>query len=366
MIKIKNCNINDLSEIAKEKEVYCFGGGKQADGFFRKYNSLHFEKYIKGFIDNDTRKAGSEIVINDRPKKIFSFSQFLEMRKEDTVVLTTSMYCYHMIEQMDREPLLDGLECYVDFFVEESYAPQSFVKTCGEKNRIPKVIHYCWFGGKPIPEELQRYMYSWKKYCPDYQIICWNERNYDINRSRYMRQAYDAGKWAFVSDYARLDIICEHGGIYLDTDVELLRSLDDLLFDDMYCGFEQNNYINFGLGYGAVSGHPILKSLLERYQSMDFVNENGEYNQTACAVYHLEEMQKYGFEVRDVYQNRDGVALYPSEVFAPINLMGNEKHITENTYSIHHYSSTWWDESAAVSMEQLRTNLEKYKERINR
>ena len=108
---------------------------------------------------------------------------------------------------------------------------------------IPKVIHYCWFGKNELPEDAKRCIASWKKFCPDYEIIEWNETNYDVRKNKYMSDAYDEKKWAFVSDYARIDIIYNYGGIYLDTDVELLRPLDELLKDKMFCGWESRDSI---------------------------------------------------------------------------------------------------------------------------
>ena len=102
---------------------------------------------------------------------------------------------------------------------------------------IPKIIHYCWFGGAELPEKDRKCIESWKKFCPDYQIIEWNENNYDVTKNTYMYQAYQAKKWGFVPDYARLDIIYQHGGIYLDTDVELVKNLDSLLENDAFMGF---------------------------------------------------------------------------------------------------------------------------------
>ena len=364
MIKIRNCSIEQFAKLLERKICYCFGCGRQAEGFFRKYSSLHMEKQIKGFVDNAQEKNGTSIVINGVEIPIYSFQKFLDIRTQDSIMLTTSMYCHKMIEQMDAESKLNNMECYVDFFIENAYEAQHFTKTHGDAPKIPKVIHYCWFGKKEIPAQFLKYMESWKIHCPEYEIVRWDENNYDVSKSRYMKQAYDAGKWAFVSDYARLDIIYQYGGIYLDTDVEIIKNLNDLLYDEMYCGFEQNNYINFGLGYGAVQGHAVLADLIEQYNNMDFLKEDGQYNQTACAVYQLEEMIKLGFCVSNVYQCMNKIAVYPSEVFAPQNLLGDEMHITENTYSIHHYSSTWWNNEEAISMNELKKNLQMYKTRI--
>ena len=121
---------------------------------------------------------------------------------------------------------------------------------------IPKIIHYCWFGGNDKSELVERCISSWKKYCPDYKIIEWNENNYNVNKNKYTKYAYERQKWAFVSDYARIDIINTYGGFYLDTDVELMKSLDDLINNEIYFGIEKNtNKISTGLGFGSVKEH---------------------------------------------------------------------------------------------------------------
>ena len=126
---------------------------------------------------------------------------------------------------------------------------------------IPKIIHYCWFGNKKIPFRLKKYIKTWKKFCPDYEIKLWTQNNYDITKNGFMSQAASAKKWAFVSDYARLDIVEQYGGIYLDTDVELVKSLDDLLKYKAFAGFECSEYVSFGLGFGAEAHNPIIKEI---------------------------------------------------------------------------------------------------------
>ena len=131
---------------------------------------------------------------------------------------------------------------------------------------IPKIIHYCWFGNGPIPEKDKKCINSWKKYCSDYKIIQWNEKNYDITKNKYMNQAYQQKKWGFVPDYARLDIIYTYGGIYLDTDVEIIKSFDSLLSNRGFAGFERPDYVNLGLGFGAEAENIIIKKMLGKMQ----------------------------------------------------------------------------------------------------
>lgn len=169
---------------------------------------------------------------------------------------------------------------------------------------IPKVLHYCWFGGAPKPKNIQNCIRSWKKYCPDYEIIEWNEQNFDVSQSLYTRQAYDARRWAFVADYARLKILYEQGGIYMDTDVELLRPLDDLLAYPAFFGFQHNNEVATGLSFGAEARSPVVKALLDDYDSLPFLLPDGSCD------------------------------------------------LTPNTYSIHHYHSSWKEKSRAMRFDE--------------
>lgn len=215
---------------------------------------------------------------------------------------------------------------------------------------IPKVIHYCWFGGSPIPKMLKRLMKSWGKYCPDYEIKEWNESNFKIECApKYVQDAYAAKKWAFVSDYARLWIIYNYGGIYLDTDVELIKPLDSLLSYDGFFGFECHDYktINTGLGFGAIKGLRILLDLMEPYNTQKFVYPDagkGEFLPNTWINWPV--FEAHGAVRTDSIQLIDNnVAFFPSEYFDPMtSYLRNEIHITDNTYSIHHYAMTWDDE----------------------
>lgn len=209
---------------------------------------------------------------------------------------------------------------------------------------IPKKIHYCWFGNNPIPAELKKYMKSWKKYCPDYEIICWNETNFNIDCHPFVRSAYDAKAWAFVSDYARLKVIYENGGIYLDTDIELLKSLDSFLKHDFFIGIQQAGgrdyaYATTGLGYGASQYNNVVREMLEEYDSIDFKDdEKGNY---ACPILNSNVLRKYGYEPANEIKYYDGIVVYPSEYFDPFSTGAAEMLLTSNTVSIHHYSASW-------------------------
>ena len=206
---------------------------------------------------------------------------------------------------------------------------------------IPKVIHYCWFGGNPLPKPVKKCIRSWKKYCPDYKIIRWDESNFDINENRYAAEAYACKKWAFVSDYARLKIICDQGGIYLDTDVELLRPLDDLLDCQGFLGFQEGNSLATGLGFGAEAGQPMVRAMLDDYRDIPFLRGDGTRDMTPCPVRNTNSLLPFGLRADGTRQEVCGLQLFPQDYFCPISHRTGELHITNNTYSIHHFDGSW-------------------------
>lgn len=208
---------------------------------------------------------------------------------------------------------------------------------------IPKVIHYCWFGHNPKPESVLKCIRSWKRHCPDYQIIEWNEENFSVGHNLYCRQAYEAKKWAFATDYARLWIIYHHGGIYLDTDVEMIKSWDPLLKHDCFIGRQPGYQVNTGAGFGAIKGHPLIKIMLDDYKDIPFIRDNGEMDLWTCPHRNSQWLFKHGLRQEDSYQEIAGAVIYPVEYFSPKDAWSRQTKKTKNTYSIHHCDGTWND-----------------------
>jgi mannosyltransferase OCH1-like enzyme len=204
---------------------------------------------------------------------------------------------------------------------------------------IPKVIHYCWFGKGELTPLLQKCISSWRKYCPDYEIIEWNESNFDINSTYWTREAYDKKKYAFVSDYVRLYVLLNYGGVYLDTDVELKKNIDKFLLHEAFSGFENDNYVQTGI-LGSVQNHDVINKLLEYYKDLHFENKDGSIKDIPNVRIITDFLKEYGFEVNNKYQVINGLCVYPKTYFCPIDANGNRDFST-NTYCIHHFTSTW-------------------------
>lgn len=219
---------------------------------------------------------------------------------------------------------------------------------------IPKKIHYCWFGPGQIPEKDRKCIDSWKKYCQDYEIILWNESNYDVTKNKYMEQAYKEHKWGFVPDYARLDIIYSNGGIYLDTDVEIIKPFDDLLVNAGFAGFESDEYIALGLGFGAEKGNPFIKKQMDQYNDLSFYNDDGSLNTTASPVLSAQIFEQNGFVMNGRHQEIDGFHIYPKEYFCPMDYQTGEVIVSNNTYSIHWYNASWFPKIRIEELEIKR------------
>lgn len=206
---------------------------------------------------------------------------------------------------------------------------------------IPKIIHYCWFGGNSKPSLATKCMKSWQKYCPDYEIIEWNEKSFDLSAAPlYVRQAYDNKKWAFVTDYVRLWAMYNYGGIYMDTDVEVLRSLDDLLKKQAFSGFEAVDRIPTGI-MASEKDFPLFREFIRDYESALFEKEDGSFDLTTNVARITNICKKYGFIPNGKYQEVEGFALYPQDFFCPKYGYGGKIKTTKNTYTIHHFMGSW-------------------------
>lgn len=202
---------------------------------------------------------------------------------------------------------------------------------------IPKVIHYCWFGGNVLPDSALKCIESWQKFCPDYEIKEWNEKNYDVNKIQYVKEAYQEKKYAFVTDVARLDIVLQEGGIYLDTDVEIVKSLDELLVHEAYMGMETVGRVNTGLGFGAKKHNLQIKSNLDLYTDAKFGD------MMTCVTYTTNMLIRQGLKKNNEVQEINGLVILPTDYLCPLSFETSNLDITENTYSIHHYDMSWKD-----------------------
>lgn len=217
---------------------------------------------------------------------------------------------------------------------------------------IPKIIHYCWFGGNPLPEDAKKCVASWKKYLPDYEIKEWNESNFDVNCCAYVKEAYEAKKYAFVSDYARFYVLYQEGGLYFDTDVEVIKKLDHIIAAGNFMGYEKSLAtqqskqsgihklgVAPGLGLGVAPGLALIRELLDFYEQKEhFSIEDG-----TVVDYTTQILERHGLEPVHKLQKVADITVYPADYFCPMDSTTGITTITKNTVSIHHYSCSWID-----------------------
>lgn len=212
---------------------------------------------------------------------------------------------------------------------------------------IPKTIHYCWFGGKPLPKTALKCKKSWKKYLPDYSIKEWNEANFNVYANSYIRDAYRSGKYAFVSDFARFWILYNYGGLYFDTDVEIITSMDEIIARGPFMGEETDSSavtsvsVAPGLGLAAIPGMRFYKTMIDKYDTLSFLNPDGTLNLKTIVTHTTEELYKFGLKNSNGIQESSGLLIYPPDYFCPISVSDGKLRITKNTVSIHHYAQSW-------------------------
>lgn len=221
---------------------------------------------------------------------------------------------------------------------------------------IPKIIHYCWFGGNPVPADVRRCITSWKKMCPDYEIRRWDESNFNVNVHPFTKAAYSAKAWAFVSDYARLKVVYDNGGIYLDTDVELLKNLDSLRKYQCYIGVQQSGHLcTTGLGFGATKSNPVVRQMLQKYDQIVFAEERK--TEFACPYLNNMVLEELGY----IYNENTpidlgGTLVLPPKYLDPIAPGKGMKFLCcEDTISIHHYSASWMGSKTKLKRRIIRT-----------
>ena len=202
---------------------------------------------------------------------------------------------------------------------------------------IPKKIHYCWFGRGQKPKLAQKCIASWKKYCPDYEIIEWNEDNFDVNMNGYTRMCMEQKKYAFLSDYARLVVVAEHGGIYFDTDVELVRSPSEFLKHHSFFGFEDTNHINTGVGFGAEAGNQAVQAMLGEYKQL----LSGNKGIIGCPILNTNALKQFGLRLNGKTQDLKIAVVYAPDYFNPYDDPTGKLNKTNHTVSIHWYSKSW-------------------------
>lgn len=342
-MKLRCCSFEDFARKVKadSRNIVMFGAGAIGQVSMPQI-LLRFgiDTSVICYLDNDCSKWGSRIEFFGRSVPVKS-PEFLNDCNEDTIILLNISRFSEVIAQLSAMECTKDMECYIAPMMlihNFSSAPSSGCPLLTETPVIPKKIHYMWLGRKTIPQKLHKCIDRWKQFCPDYEIIEWNEDNYDFNKHPYMKDAYKEGAYGFVPDYARLDILYSQGGFYMDTDVELKKSLDGLRYQEAFCSVEKWQVLNFGGLSGAVPRHAMIKKFLEAREDIYFINSDGTHNKNTCGFYDTRVAIKEGYKINGMVQTVNGMNIYPYDFFHPYDYMSGIVNETENTYSVHWFN----------------------------
>lgn len=368
-MRLRNTDYISLAKKIKENnnQVIVYGAGMIGQ-ILVPYLVRKFNLYsnIDCFIDIDKRKKGQKVQIDNYAYEIKD-PDYLKENKDNQLILITNSKYGRVLEFLDNVQTLETTEGYIVPIMQLHEIEENnnciIIEKKYKTQLIPKKIHYCWFGKKEMPQFLCSCINSWREKCPDYEIIEWNEDNYDINRHEFTKEAYTNGKYGFVTDVARLDILYENGGIYLDTDVTLLKNLDNCLYQEGFIGTEKWGNINSGGGCGFMKEQAMLKKLIDYRENFQFMMSDGSLNIETNGVYESKPFLDAGFRPDNTLQEIEGVTIYPSYVNHPYDYMSCETHLRNATMSVHHFFGGWMEEE---DRKNRRKTQEEYKCIINR
>ncbi len=347
-MKTINAPMETFVRYIANKKVYIYGLGEVYQQFVKRDVYSRIQQSVKGYIDNG--KAGQEITVSGSFYPVYGV-EYLRTLDQAVVLLCSTKQLDSMYQALREQNLPDSIECFVlplIWSISDGVDDNSVInriQMTGEiADRIEKKIHCFWFSGEEKPEDYQRCIDSWKRICPDYEIIEWNAQNYDCRKTPFMAQALEKRKWAFVSDYARLDVVYNYGGIYLDMDVELLKRPDAWLKFDAFFNFGTQHDIDLGSGFGSVRNNPFIGQLLELYSGQNFCDQDGmpmvwKYVQP---VYIRDAFRSRGIRLDGSMQLVDDMLILPRRYHTPVDDFLFDNYVqSEDTVGIHHYNAGW-------------------------
>ena len=350
----------------KNKDIICWGSGKH----FRNLTCAFLCK--SGLIENLKGFVG----ISDKEKPeipghscaVFGKEELAGLDSDKTIILIAVTGYEEILSQLHSDERLAGFEAVPAIYLEALYEdmlllsvkkpPLNYRKN--EKAVIPGIIHALWFSADPMPELYLRCLESWKKYAPDHEIKIWDLETYKPHHCLFFEQAIEHGNWAFASDYARADLLRRYGGIYMDLDVEMLRPIDDLLYNDAYMSFESADRIECGSGMGARPGHPIMQEICESYENRPYLKADGTWDNSTCPVRYTQVIEKHGLKKDGGFQQVEDITVYPFEVLTGKSFDTGIIYKTELSYTVHHHNGSWIPDPARRAMMERYENIREF------
>ncbi len=341
--------IAEFFDKLKTKDIVCWGSGKH----FR-YSTCPFLcesgliDNLKGFVRITPNEANT-VDVQGLSYPGISREELAESDSEKTVILIAVNGYEEILAQLGTDKTLATFDAIPSIFLESLYEDLRILSAdrppVGYRKHdtpvIPKIIHGIWFSKDPMPKLYTRCLDSWRRYAPDMEIKIWDMSTYKADHCLFFDQAIEDKNWSFASDYARADLLYRYGGIYMDLDVEMLRPIDDLLYNDAYMSFESSDRIECGSGMGARAGHPIIREICKSYESRPYFKADGTWDNSTCPVRYTEVIEKHGLKKNGGFQSVEDITVYPFEVLTGKSFETGIVYNSELSYTLHHHNGSW-------------------------
>lgn len=344
-MKLYNCRLDELHNRIEGQRVVLFGVGEYFELYMKEKLPIEVLRSVNYAVDNSRYDSVLQIM-DHKDISVYAPSKLLEEDK-CIILIGSSNYMSEMYEQLNSMNLSDDISCYIFPLIMVNSAGKQDVQIKKQiemtktSPQIPRILHSFWFSGDKKPETYQKCIDSWKKVCPDYEIYEWTMDNYDYTKHPFMQKAIAEKKWAFASDYARLDVVYHQGGIYLDMDVELLRPLDSLLGCEAFFTFDTQNDIDLGT-FAAKKENLLVKKLMGLYDGIAFSGDMKRMNQLCQPRYIRSVLTEAGLELNGDMQLIDGMVFLPRNYLVPQDSIVYEfSAMSEDTIAIHRYNAGW-------------------------
>lgn len=364
-MKAFSCKFHEISEILRNETIILFGMGDYFNLYVKEMLTDEIFKNVKYIVDN--KIMSKEIMIGERKVPVF-LPSILEKEEKCTVLLTSSAHMYEMYQQLEAMHLCDGIKVgslpliMANTVGLSDKSLENKIFSSRNENTIKKIIHCFWFSGDSKPDIYRKSIDSWKIHCPEYEIIEWNMENYDYTKNSFMRQAIEKKKWAFASDYARLDVIYQMGGIYLDMDVELLKPLDCLLGNKAFFTFDTQNDIDLGT-FGSKASNNLISKMMKLYENVEFQDDIKTMNFYCQPRFIRSILKDYGLVLNGETQLIDNMAFLSRKFLVPMDsVIYEKKGISKDTMAIHHYNAGWKNSDYRCQRIKDNRKLMKYME----
>ena len=347
MVQIINASEEEFVHYVNKhnNNLYVWGTGVMFQICFCNMLSSHIlSQKVISCIESDERKVGKFIYWENEKIPIVNFQMAVEKitRDERALIVIACSYYYEILYRLDCESALNQVKCLILPMLYLEHLKKEQKMSARHQGSIPRKIHYCWFGGAPIPQKNLDCIESWKKMCPDYEIIRWDESNTDMHMSTWVEEAYKNKQWAYISDYVRAWVLYQYGGYYFDTDVELIKELDDFSTVGAFGCFEKWPVINTGGGCGATPSFWLWKEIMDLKDEIGS-SLNNVTIPTASGYYDTLPLVRRGMQANGELQVVDGFTCLPFDYFQPVDYVSKRKEVTSNTYGIHYFNWSWSD-----------------------